>query len=93
MAQTQLGDILEVNFVNSKRAIASAGGSTHDLTDPTDYITITDLDTALNTHDPYTYSTAKLDLMCVNDKIFALRSIQDPKTISNYHPTQAARQS
>lgn len=93
MPQIQFGDILEVNFTNSLRAVAGNGGSGSQLTDTSDYATITSLDAALKAFDPFTYSDAQLQLMCVNDKIFALRSIQDKTTISNYHPTQTARSS
>lgn len=91
MAQIQFGDILEVNFTNSLRAVDGNGGSGDQLTDPADYSNISALDAALKSFDAFTYSDAQLQLMCVNDKIFALRSIQDNTTISNYHPAQVAR--
>lgn len=93
MGQIQFGDILEVNFTNSLRATASLGGDTDQLSDPTDFQTVATLDAALKGFDAFTYSDAQLQLMNTNDKIFALRSIQEKTTISNYHPTQVARTS
>lgn len=91
MAQIQFGDILEVNFTNSLRAVDGNGGSGDQLTDPSDYSNITALDTFLNTYDSTTYSAAQLQIMNTNDKIFAVRSIQDATTISDYHPAQDSR--
>ena len=91
MAQIQFGDILDVNFTNSLRATASNGGSADQLTDPSDYSNITALDTFLAAYDADTYTAEQLQIMNVNDKVFAVRSIQDASTISDYHPTQASR--
>lgn len=91
MAQIQFGDILEVNFTNSLRAVDGNGGSGDQLTDPSDYSNITNLDAALTAYDAFTYSAEQLQIMNVNDKIFALRSIQDPTTIADYVAAQDAR--
>jgi hypothetical protein len=93
MAQVQFGDFLDVNFTNSKRAIAGNGGSADMLTTPGNYQDITTIDAALKAFDAFTYSDAKLQLMNVNDKIFAYRCIADPTTIANYIPAQTARTS
>jgi hypothetical protein len=91
MAQVQFGDILEVNFTNSLRAVAGNGGSGDQLTDPSDYSNISALDAALTAHDSVTYSAAQLQLMTVNDKIFALRNCADPTTIADYMVAQGSR--
>jgi hypothetical protein len=91
MAQVQFGDILEVNFTNSLRAVDGNGGSGDQLTDPSDYSNITNLDAFLNAYDEFTYSTEQLQIMNVNDKIFAVRSIQDSTTIADYVTAQTAR--
>lgn len=91
MAQTQFGDVLPLNFTNSLRAVANAGGDTDALTDPSDYTTVATLDTFLAGFDAFTYTPTVLAQMNVNDKQFACRSIQDRTTISSYHPAQVAR--
>lgn len=87
----QFGDILDVNFTNSLRATASTGGSSDQLTDPSDYSNMDALDTFLTTYDSDTYTSEQLQIMNVNDKVFAVRSIEDANTISDYHPTQESR--
>lgn len=91
MAQIQFGDILEVNFTNSLRATASLGGSGGQLADPSNYSNITNLDAALKAFDATTYSDAKLQGMNTNDKIFALRNVEDPTTIADYVTAQKSR--
>jgi len=91
MAQTQFGDIVDVSFTNSLRAVADAGGDTEDLTDPSDYTTVAAMDTFLSTFDEDTYTAAVLAKMNVNDKVFAIRNIQDPTTIADYMTAQVSR--
>lgn len=93
MAQIQLGDFLELGFVNAQRATASNGGSGDILNTPANYQDITALDAALTAFDAFTYSAANLQLLNVNDKIFALRSIQDRTSIADFQPAQTARTS
>jgi hypothetical protein len=89
MPNTQLGQI-DIDFVNSLKATATMGGSTSGLTTPVNYSSISALDAALQAANGTYYTTAKLDATCVNDKVFALRSIQDKTTISDYMPTSTA---
>lgn len=42
---------------------------------------ISDIDKALNSLDPSNYTQAKLDSMTVNDKVYAIRLLQDPSGI------------
>lgn len=88
MAQNQIGDV-NTNFTNS----LEAPGQDNDLeiTTPLNYTSIAALKSALKTFDATTYSDAQLDIMSVNDMVFALRSVQDPKTIANYVVAQTVR--
>lgn len=90
MAGNQIGTHVEFNFVNSKKAIPLQNGN-NDLTDASDYISINAMFTFLAGFDPITYTSAVLENMSVNDLVFAVRSIEDPTSISNYHPAQVAR--
>ena len=89
MPNIQLGQI-DLDFVNSLKATATLGGSTSGLNTPLNYSSISALDSALQTANGTYYTTARLDSMTVNDKVFALRSIQDKTTISDYMPTSTA---
>ena len=89
MPNIQTG-ILRTNFVNSTQAVAGSGGSNVGLTTPGNYTSIASLDSALATANAAYYTTARLDSMTVNDKIFALRSIQDRTTIQDKQPTSTA---
>lgn len=91
MAQVQFGDTVDINFTNSLRAVADTGGDTDDLTDPSDYTTVATMDTFLSTFDSDTYTAAVLAKMNINDKVFAVRSIQDPTTIADYMTAQVSR--
>jgi hypothetical protein len=88
MPNTQLGQI-DIDFVNSLKAIA-VPGSTSNLVTPVNYSSISALDAALQAANGAYYTTARLDATCVNDKVWALRSIQDPTTISSYMTAQSA---
>jgi len=89
MPNTQLGQI-DVDFVNSLKANATMGGSTSGVNTPVNYSSISALDAALQALNGAYYTTARLDATCVNDKVFALRSIQDKTTIADYMPTSTA---
>jgi hypothetical protein len=91
MAQTQFGDIVDVSFTNSLRAVADMGGDTEDLTDPSDYTTVATMDTFLSTFDSDTYTADVLAKMNINDKVFAIRNIEDPTTIADYMTAQVSR--
>lgn len=90
MAGAQLGTHVDFNFVNSLKAVAVQNGN-NDLTDASDYVSVNAMFTFLAAFDPITYTSAVLENMSVNDLVFAVRSIEDRTTISNYHPAQIAR--
>lgn len=90
MANKQINTVVNFNITNSNRAVET-GASTGGLGNPGNLVTITALRSALSTFDAFTYTSAVLDQMTVNDMLFAVRSISDPSTISSYHPTQIAR--
>ncbi len=89
MASTQLGQI-DIDFANSLRATSSMGGATSGLTTPVNYSSVSALDAALQAANGAYYTTAKLDSMCANDKVFALRNIQDPTSIASYMTASSA---
>jgi hypothetical protein len=89
MAGIQIGPIRN-GITNSQRAVSGQLGGASNFTTPVNYSSITALRSALSTANGTYYTTARLDSMTVNDMIFALRSIQDPKTISDYFTAQAA---
>lgn len=82
MAQTQIGTLLDVDFVNAKRAkLKSNIGSGTDLTTPANYTSITALDTRLAAINGTYYTQARLDKMNVNDKVYAVRLNDDAGSI------------
>jgi len=93
MANTQLGNVVDFDFTNSLRAVSNMGGSDDALVDPSDYVSILSLRTTLAAFDSFTYTSAVLDTMTVNDMVFAVRNIQDPTTIASYVSAQVARTS
>lgn len=94
MATNMIGTHSVANFVNSKRAVADGGGDASGLTSGvSNYVTHASIDARLTAYDAFTYSAANLQLLSYNDKVYALRAIDDPTTISNYYPTQVARTS
>lgn len=90
MANKQMGTLTHFNFVNSNRATQNES-STGGLNSPGNFVTVTALRNALAAFDAFTYTSAELDRMTVNDMVFAYRNINDPTTISSYQPTQVAR--
>lgn len=51
--------------------------SQDDITDPTEYQSVGDLDTALGTADATLYTQTYLDSLTMNDKIYALKLMKD----------------
>lgn len=92
MAQKQMGASPNFNFTNSLRAVET-GSSTAGLSSPGTFSNVTGLRNALSTFDAFTYTSAVLDAMTVNDMVYAYRMIGDPTTIANYIPAQTARSS
>lgn len=91
MANTMLGAVVDTEFVNSLRATATMGGGASNFTDSNDYTSVDSLRTALSAYDPLTYTSRVLDIMTVNDMVFAVRNCQDPTTIANYIQAQGVR--
>jgi hypothetical protein len=73
----------DINFTISTKAVASPGSSSG-LATPLNYSSISALDTALAAVSGSYYTTARLDQMGVNDKVYALRMHQDATTVANY---------
>jgi hypothetical protein len=82
MANTQMGAV-NTNFVNSRKAVDNMGGSDTDLTTPANYVSINALRTRLTAANAY-YTSDVLDNMTVNDMVFALRTLDDKTSISDY---------
>lgn len=85
MANNMLG-APDVNFTNSLKAVADAGGSDTDLVTPLNYTSVTAMRARLTAISAVTYPTRILDGMTVNDMVFALRTEDDPTTIADYMP-------
>jgi hypothetical protein len=89
MGQTQIG-IIDLDFVNSRRAAPDMGGSGSNLNVAGDYASITALDTKLLALNPTYYTQARLDSMTTNDKVFAMRNMQDATSIASYMTNSSA---
>ncbi|MGS2592239.1 hypothetical protein [Streptomyces hebeiensis] len=87
MAQNQLGISVDASFISAIKGLNNTSG----LTAPVDYTTISALRNVLSTYDNVTYTSSMLDTMSVNDMIFAVRNIKDPKTIADYMNVQGTR--
>lgn len=75
---------------NSKRAVAGQLGGASNFTTPANYASVDALRTALAAANGTYYTSALLDQLSVNDMVFALRNIQDAKTIADYMSNSAA---
>jgi hypothetical protein len=91
MAQNMVDAAVDIGFTNSQRANATNGGNSTGLAIAGDYVSPNVLRAALNTYDSFTYTTSVLDMMSVNDMVYALRSCADPKTIADYMVAQTKR--
>jgi len=89
MANNAPGPV-DIGFTYANRVPAS-GNSGSFLSNGANYLSIVAMRTRLAAFDATTYTSEVLESMTTNDMVFALRSIDDPGTISNYHPTQASR--
>lgn len=79
------------NFTNIQQTIPTSGSSGSYLSVAGNYASVFAMRSALQTFDPFTYTNAVLDIMSMNDIVFALRSVQDANTIASYMPNQTAR--
>lgn len=83
MADRQIG-VVSANFPNSLKADPDSKIDELGITNPVKYTSIKELRQALSTARPDYYDKKMLDSMTVNDMVFALRNIEDPKTIADY---------
>lgn len=89
MADSQMGSV-NLGFTNSLKAVAGMGGTGADVATPVNYSSVGAMRTRLAAVNGTYYTAAKLNEMTVNDMVYALRSIDDKTTISNYQPTSTA---
>lgn len=94
----QLLPPIDIGWVDSKRASTDANSGANAAVNYTtnfaELAGVASLRTALNTFDPITYTSAVLDIMSVNDMVFAWRqtsSLLNAQGIANYIPRQTAR--
>lgn len=93
MAGQYFGSI-DISYVDVRRADPNAGGIVGTNTNFGDVASVNTLRSALNTFDPFTYTAAQMDIMNVNDLVFAWRSCRGNQgSVSNYMPAQTARTS
>lgn len=84
MSQHQIGGSLGAFAVPSRNRAGLAGSVATNVgiyATPVNYISINSLDTRLSAASPSVYTQATLDKMTANDKIYALRLIDDVGTI------------
>lgn len=91
MADTLEQNHNDFNFTNSRKAVDGMLGGSTGLGVPQNYTSITSMRAFLLGFDPLTYPNSVLNTMTTNDMVFAIRNIQDPTTISDYIPAQAAQ--
>lgn len=80
MASHMIADQLE--FIDKNRATAgSVARSTKSVGSPANYADFASMDARLNAISATTYTQKVLDSMNRNDKIYALRMLDDPTTV------------
>lgn len=83
-----------VCLANSLKASAVytdvAGNSNSQLNTPLNYTSVQAMRNRLSALNGTYYTSLRLDSLTVNDMIFALRSIDDRTTISDYQPVSTA---
>jgi hypothetical protein len=77
-------------LANSLKAVSDMGGTGSGLNNASNYVSVLAMRTRLAAANAGYYTTAKLDQMTANDMVWALRSIDDKTTISDYMPTSTA---
>jgi hypothetical protein len=75
-----------VGFVNSLKATTDQGGSGSNLSNASNYVSITAMRSRLAVINASLYTSTELDRMTVNDMVYAIRMADDKTTISNYQP-------
>lgn len=94
----QLNGTVDIGFTDAREADplfqSGASAATNPITNYAETEDIASLKAALTAFDPFTYTAANLDILSVNDLVFAWRACRGQQTsISNYHPAQVARSS
>ncbi|MFF5977075.1 hypothetical protein ACFY7C_36845 [Streptomyces sp. NPDC012769] len=82
MANASNGPI-NMGFVNANW-VPPTGANGSFLSTPANYVSISSLRSRLATINAAYYTTAMLDMMSVNDMVYALRMSDDKTTIANY---------
>lgn len=77
MTQNQLGSV-DLNFTNCRKITPGNGA---DITTPANYASVAAMRARLTAISGTTYSSANLDIMSVNDMIYALRVNDDATSI------------
>jgi hypothetical protein len=82
MAQHQVEPVAQLGFNSKAHTVAgSAAKSTDDLATPGNYDSLADMDTRLLAISGTTFPQTRLDQMTQNDKIYALRLLDDAGTL------------
>lgn len=97
MAQ-QLNGAIDIEFTDAREADplyqSGANAATNPITNFAETEDIASIKAALTAFDPFTYTQANMDILSLNDLIFAWRACRGQQSsISNYHPAQVARSS
>lgn len=95
MANQLIGSV-DTNFVDSRAADpqyqSGSLSANRPATNLNDLSSVASLRNALSVFDPITYNAAALELLNVNDMLFAWRACKgNEESISDYHPAQVAR--
>jgi hypothetical protein len=85
LASTMMGPI-NMMIPNSLKAVASMGGTGTSIANMTNYASVNSLRTRLTAANAAYFTATMLDIMSVNDMVYALRMIDDKTTISDYQP-------
>lgn len=79
---------LDINFTDARKTPTA----TNPITNYAETEDITAIKAALNTFDAFTYTTAAMNTMSVNDLLFAWRACRGQQgSIADYYPAQTAR--
>lgn len=89
MAQTGYG-IVRVQIPNSTYTPPTTSTTGSGFASGGNYISVFALRNRLSTLNATYYTSQKLNEMTVNDMIFALRNMEDPKSIADYMSASAA---
>lgn len=92
----QLNSSVDLNFTDSRRADplyhSGADAETNPITNYAETEDVASIKAALKAFDGFTYSDENLNILSMNDLLFAWRACRgQEKSISDYHPVQTAR--